>query len=124
METLCLISLSIISITSGVFYLYVKSLLGQPNLILLMCYLALVFFCFGSLFGNVNTLAMQPLGHIAGVANSVISSLQTFISVGIGGTIGRYYDGTVLPLILGFFICASLALAVLGLHLKTHKPCK
>ncbi|MEM7182652.1 MAG: hypothetical protein AAF518_17185 [Spirochaetota bacterium] len=119
METLCLASLSVLSITSGLFFFYSQSSSGQPNLIFFMSYLAITFFCFGILFGNFNTLALQPLGHIAGVANSMISSVQTLISVGIGGTIGQYYDGTIIPLVFGFFICATIAFAILSLHIKS-----
>ncbi len=110
METLCLVGLSILSITSGLFFFYAKSFSGHPSLTALMVYLAIIFFCFGLLFGNFNALAMQPLGHIAGIANSVISSVQTLFSVAVGGLIGQYYNGTVLPLIQGFIICGISAL--------------
>lgn len=81
---------------------------GNPPLWALMAYLGVSFFCLGILFGNFNALAMEPLGHIAGVAAAVIGSLTTFISVPLGTLIGRAYDGTVLPLIAGF---AALGLA-------------
>jgi len=65
------------------------------------------------LFGNLNTLALQPLGHIAGTATSCISSLQTLISIFVGGFIGQCYDGRVQPLIWGFMFSAVLALLIL-----------
>ena len=85
-----------------------------------MIYLGLTFFCFGILFGNFNTLAVHPLGHIAGVANSVISTVSTFISVLIGALIGQLYDGTVLPLILGFAGCGILTLVIVVRIPKQH----
>ena len=78
-----------------------------------MFYLLIMFFMFGILFGNVNTLAVHPLGHIAGVANSVISTVQTLLSVLIGSFIGQSYDGTTLPLILGFLLCGSASLVLM-----------
>ncbi|MCP4297692.1 MAG: multidrug effflux MFS transporter [Proteobacteria bacterium] len=109
MEAICLLALTILSITSVLFYVYAKSFSGHPSLTALMVYLAIIFFCFGFLIGNFNALAMQPLGHIAGIANSVISSVQTLLSVVIGGLIGQYYNATVLPLILGFMLCGVSA---------------
>ena len=118
METLCLISLTVFSITSFLFLLYTQMSSGHPALIPFIGYLAITFFCFGILFGNLNTLAVQPLGHIAGVATSVISSVQTLISIVVGGIIGQSYDGTVQPLVLGFLICAVSTLAILILARK------
>jgi DHA1 family bicyclomycin/chloramphenicol resistance-like MFS transporter len=71
-----------------------------------MVYLSATFFCFGPLFGNLNTLAVQPLGHIAGLATSIIASCQTLISVVIGGTIGYFYNESIVPLNIGFLACA------------------
>lgn len=88
---------------------------GQPPLPLFLGYLMLSFFCVGILFGNMNALAMEPLGHIAGIGAAVVGSLSTFISAFLGAAIGRRYDGTVLPLIVGLAILAGLALLlVLG----------
>jgi DHA1 family bicyclomycin/chloramphenicol resistance-like MFS transporter len=57
-------------------------------------------------------MATHPMGHISGVATSVISAAQTFISVTVGATIGHFYDGTVQPLVLGFLITSSLTLVL------------
>ena len=113
MEKMCFFSLLVLSISSSVFYLYAQSVFGQPALYLLMGYLTITFFSFGILFGSFNSLAVQPLGHIAGIATSVISSVQTLFSVVIGGVIGQSYNGTVLPLVLGFLLCGLLSLSIM-----------
>ena len=56
--------------------------------------------------GNLTSLAMEPLGHIAGMAASVISGLATVGSVVLAVPIGLAYDGTPLPLVLGVLACA------------------
>ena len=112
MEKPCFISLVVLSIISSLFYSYVQIYSLHPTLYLFMGYLLITFFCFGILFGNFNALAVEPLGHIAGVANSVISSIQTLLAVALGGVIGRSYDGTVVPLVLGFLILGVLSLAI------------
>lgn len=115
-EKLCLwalFSLTALSIGFFSYYGYVDS---QPSLTTFLIYLGLVFFCFGILFGNLSTLAVQPLGHIAGIATSVVASVQTLISVAVGVAIGGAYDGTVMPLTLGFVLCgvSGFALALLA----------
>lgn len=87
---------------------------GQPILPLFLAYLMLSFFCVGILFGNMNALAMEPLGHIAGIGAAVVGSLSTFVSAFLGALIGQSYNGTVLPLILGIAILAGLGLLVVA----------
>jgi MFS transporter, DHA1 family, multidrug resistance protein len=86
---------------------------GQPPLWLLMIYFLVAFFCIGILFGNLNTLAMGPLGHIAGMGAAVVGSLSTFISLLLGTLIGQSYNGTVLPLVGGFALLSAAALGVM-----------
>jgi DHA1 family bicyclomycin/chloramphenicol resistance-like MFS transporter len=83
---------------------------GHPPLWSFMLFLSTILFCTGILFGNLNALAMEPLGKIAGVGAAITSSLATFISVPIGMFIGLSYNGTVLPLIAGFGICSLTAI--------------
>ncbi len=85
---------------------------GHPPLWLLMAYLITAFFCFGILFGNVNALAMKPLGHIAGVGAAVVGALSTLISVPIGIVIGQSYNGTIVPLVAGMAILTGLSIII------------
>ncbi len=82
---------------------------GDPPLWWLMLYCLAAFFCLGLLFGNFNALAMEPMGHIAGVAAAVIGSITTVISVALGTAIAQAYDGTVLPLVGGFAVLGIAA---------------
>ncbi|NNG02507.1 MAG: multidrug effflux MFS transporter [Inquilinus sp.] len=86
---------------------------GEPPLWALMAYLLATFFCLGLLFGNFNALAMEPMGHIAGVAAAVIGSLTTFLSLALGTAIGQSYDGTILPLVAGFTALGAAATLVM-----------
>jgi DHA1 family bicyclomycin/chloramphenicol resistance-like MFS transporter len=69
-----------------------------------------VFFMAGLTFGNLNALALQPMGHIAGMAASVVGALSTVGSVIIAAPIGLAFDGTIVPLTVGTFVCSVLAL--------------
>ncbi|MEM8631725.1 MAG: multidrug effflux MFS transporter [Pseudomonadota bacterium] len=72
-----------------------------------------VFFMAGLTMGNLNALAMEPLGHIAGLAASVVSSVATICSVIIAAPIGQAFDGTPVPVALGICACAVVALALM-----------
>jgi len=104
MSRLSRFALFVIGFLSLPFFLLALIYDGHPNLYLLMFYLLIVFFFFGILFGNLNALAMEPLGHIAGLGSAVVGSLSTFISVALGAIVAYAYDNTVLPLVLGFSV--------------------
>ena len=85
---------------------------GQPPFWVFMAYLMLTFFCVGVLFGNLNALAMEPLGHIAGIGAAVVGALSTLISVLLGTLIGQSYNGTILPLVIGLAVLAGASVMV------------
>lgn len=72
------------------------------------------FFCVGILFGNQNSLAMEPLGHLAGIGAAVVGSLSTLISMPLGTIIGQSYNGTILPLIVGMALLSGLSILAVG----------
>ena len=77
---------------------------GLPPFWLFMTYLLAVFLCIGLVFGNLNALAMEPLGHIAGVGAAVVASLSTFISVPLGALVGQSFDGTIYAQVAAFAV--------------------
>ncbi|MCE3254247.1 MAG: Bcr/CflA family drug resistance efflux transporter, partial [Cellvibrio sp.] len=87
----------------------------SANLWLFMIYASVLFFCFGLVFGNVNAMAMEPMGHVAGIASAIIGASSSIISMLIGTAIGQMYDGTLVPVTSGFFILGIVALIILQL---------
>ena len=75
------------------------------------------FFQAGLTIGNLNALAMEPVGHIAGLAASIIAAIATIGGVLLAVPVGLAFDGTPLPMVLGVLFCASLAL-ILTTRLK------
>ncbi|AMJ62228.1 MFS transporter [Bosea sp. PAMC 26642] len=69
-------------------------------------------FCFGLMAPNFGALAMDPLGHVAGTASSVQGFVTTVGGALLGFYIGQHFDGTVVPLTLGFSLCGLVALAI------------
>lgn len=68
-----------------------------------------VFFMIGLTIGNLNALAMEPMGHIAGMAASLVAAMATVMSVVVAIPIGLAFDGTPVPMMAGVFICTALA---------------
>ncbi len=62
---------------------------------------------------NFSSIAMQPFGHIAGVASSFQNFARTSVSVTIGAAIGLQFNGSILPLAIGFLICGICSLLVI-----------
>jgi DHA1 family bicyclomycin/chloramphenicol resistance-like MFS transporter len=112
MNTLVKVALSTVFVLA-IFFLGVSiALAGHPPLWSLMAYLMLSFFCTGILFGNINAMAMQPLGHMAGLGAAVVGSLSTLISMLLGMLIGQSYNGTILPLVIGMTVLSGITIFV------------
>jgi DHA1 family bicyclomycin/chloramphenicol resistance-like MFS transporter len=92
--------------------LFLLSLGGQPPFWLTFALLSVCMASFGVLQGNINAIALEPLGHIAGIASSVCGVVTTSIGTVLGGVVGQAYNGTVTPLAFAFGfggLCALLA---------------
>lgn len=85
---------------------------GMPPLPVFGLYVFLNFFCTGLLFGNYNALALEPVGHIAGMAAALSGFLSSLLSIIGGSLVGQAYHGTVTPLVIGFAIFGALAVLV------------
>ena len=68
-----------------------------------------VFFMAGVTFGNLNALAMQQMGHVAGMAASIIAGLSTVGAVMIAAPVGLMFDGSAIPAASGALVCSTLA---------------
>jgi DHA1 family bicyclomycin/chloramphenicol resistance-like MFS transporter len=111
-------ALWVLTISSCVFVVVAWITAGHPALWQLMVACFVMFLCIGVMFGNLNAIAMEPLGHVAGTAASVIGSISNLVGVFLGLLIGRAFDGTVTPMAIGF-----AALSVVSLVLtSTLKP--
>lgn len=86
---------------------------AQPNIYILLAFFAVQFFCIGFLFGNLRALAMQPVGHIAGIAAAITGLVSTLMAVPISTFIGRFVVQGTLPLFVGFSVCSAISLLIL-----------
>lgn len=67
-------------------------------------------FLFGFIATNTISIALEPLGHIAGTASSVLNTISVSGGAIIGGMIGQLYDGTVIPIATGYLILAIVGI--------------
>jgi DHA1 family bicyclomycin/chloramphenicol resistance-like MFS transporter len=59
--------------------------------------------------GNLNALALEPLGHLAGTASSLITALATVLSVALAVPVGLAFAGTEMPLLIGISLFGLMA---------------
>ncbi len=105
-------SISIIIVASAVYLLAYNELDIAPPLAIHIAYVAVIMFCFAFLFGNTTSLAMEPMGHIAGAASSVFTSLSTLLAIIVATAIGSQIDSTGHPLVIGFAVACLLSLVL------------
>lgn len=72
-----------------------------------------VFFIAALTIGNLNALAMEPMGHIAGMTSSVVAAVSTVGAAVITIPVSLAFDGTPLSLALNVFFCALLGWALM-----------
>ena len=100
-------------------YLLICLLVNDPGLIAFMVWGALCFFGVGLCVGNINALAMEPLGEIAGLGAAVVGFFTSSVAVLVGIPLGRAYDGTQIPLIAGFIVLGLMGLILV--HWAGHE---
>ena len=92
--------------------MFVLSMLGPIPLPIFVVLFTMAMLQFGWIGSNFNSIAMEPLGHVAGTASSVTGFVQTLGGGLIGAAIGQAFDGTVLPLAAGFCGVSFVALLI------------
>lgn len=93
------------------------TLAGVDGIAMLICFVVwqtALFYQMGLTVGNLNTLALEPLGHIAGLAASVIGSLATLLASVLATVIAQMYDGTLLVQVIGVFLFLIVCLPALS----------
>lgn len=74
-----------------------------------------VFFMAGLTIGNLNALGLEPVGHIAGMAASVMGAIATVASVLLAVPVGLMFYGTALPLMSGILVFSAVGWALMRL---------
>lgn len=103
-------SLFVYAVTAGVALAVAILGDGAPNFWLFLVLLCLALMCHGLLIPNAKSVAMTPLGEVAGTASALIGAFSIIGGASFGALIDRAFDGTVTPMITGFFLASLVAL--------------
>ena len=85
----------------------------STNLVWFSIFIMISFSFFGFIFGNLNALAINPFGHIAGYASSIIGALSTFIALVVSSLGSTFFDGTPNVVVLTLSLCSVLTFGLL-----------
>ena len=111
MRTICIYGFWGLSVISLIFL--VMQLIGiSITFWMFMLYACILFLLFGTLFGNLNAIAMEPMGHVAGMASAIIGATSSILSLILASIIGQLYDGTLVPMTCGFVVLCGLAFGI------------
>ena len=96
----------LVFIIANVIHLAISATLGE-TFVLFMLFMSISFFALGLIGPNASAMAMEPMGHIAGAAAAANGFAGTTLAGFLGGVIGQFYDGTTMPITMGF-VCLGL----------------
>jgi DHA1 family bicyclomycin/chloramphenicol resistance-like MFS transporter len=119
MRTVTMSAMAVIALASLLF-LVVQIGGVQASLWMFMAYAMVLFFAFGVMFGNLNAIAMEPMGHVAGMASAIIGAVSSILSLLLATFIGQLYNNTLVPLTAGFFVLFALSIVVTYSEMKWH----
>ena len=88
---------------------------GRETLTSFVILQALAMACFAFTSSNLSTLAMEHMAPIAGTASAVQGVVGTIGGATMGFIIGRSFDGTATPFLIGVAACAAVAMGLVAL---------
>ena len=116
-------NLSFLALLLFTFIAFVYSLLfwntADPSLFILLLFLSLLFLCLGFIWGNMRSIAMEPIGHIAGIGAAITGFISTILSIPISIFVGSFITDSVWALFAGLGACGFLSV-VLFIGFKTR----
>nr|WP_293301560.1 multidrug effflux MFS transporter [Allomuricauda sp.] len=92
----------------------------NPSIYVLVAFLSAQFFCLGFMWGNFRSIAMEPIGHIAGIGAAINGFVSTVFAIPIATFIGEFVKNSVWPLFVGLAVCGLFS--VLIFMLVRRKP--
>ncbi len=115
MRRICQTAMAIVVAISAMF-LGLHYVVDVVTLPMFLCFATVLFFMFGLMFGNLNAIAMEPMGEVAGMASAIIGSVSSVMSIGLGTLIGQMYDNTLVPIAAGFMVLGAGAFLLMRLE--------
>jgi MFS transporter, DHA1 family, multidrug resistance protein len=98
----------------------VIAMTGHETLYSFIALQAAMMMGFSLIAGNFGAMAMENMGDVAGMANSLQGSLSNIAGIVFGTIIGQAFNGTTVPLYTGFFACGCVALVAVLITERGH----
>jgi DHA1 family bicyclomycin/chloramphenicol resistance-like MFS transporter len=92
--------------------LLISNIIELPILIFSIFTFTVLFFV-GIINPNTTSLALAPFSKNAGSASALTGSMLMGIGAIVSASIGKFYNGTIFPLVIGFLILCSLGCVVM-----------
>lgn len=105
-------AIGVFTLAAILFALY-TNFIAAPSLLIFMIFFATALFSLGISFGNLSAMAMEPMGHIAGMASAFIGFASTAVSIGCSSILAHFYDGTLNGMSIGFAILGITNIALI-----------
>ncbi|QCE42597.1 multidrug effflux MFS transporter [Psychroserpens sp. NJDZ02] len=121
MWRLSYLAIIVFSVNALLYVLLFWNAATNPALPVILLFMAIQFFTIGFIFGNLRAIAMEPIGHIAGIGAAITGFVSTIMAVPIANFIGSYVKDTALPLFIGFTVFGSLSLMIFTYIKSTRK---
>jgi len=102
----------LVFIALSVVNLFWMQFIGQEFWVFYILF-AMTFACFGMMGANFTSLALEPMGKIAGTANAVYGFITMTLSSFLGIIVARVFDGTVRPLLIAYVVLGCISLAII-----------
>lgn len=119
MRLICMRAMATMVIASLLF-LGLHFVVPEVTLWMFVGYATVLFFAFGLMFGNLNAVAMEPMGDVAGMASAIMGATSSLISLTLGTIIGQLYDNTLIPIVAGFAALGVCALTLMQIEKRWH----
>ncbi|MEM7091368.1 MAG: MFS transporter [Actinomycetota bacterium] len=94
---------------------------GRPAFVVFIFVFALANASHVAVFPTMNSLALEPMGKLAGTAAAVLGVTTSIIAALLGSLIDRAIDGSITPLAIGYTIYSSLAFAAQYRTTRRHQ---
>ncbi|WP_292895151.1 MULTISPECIES: multidrug effflux MFS transporter [unclassified Nitratireductor] len=103
---------ALVGFTLVSFLWLVLAMVGYMPFALFFVLFSVAMFQFGWVGANFNSIAMEPLGHVAGTAAATQGFLTTLGGGLIGALVGQSFDGSTVPLAAGYFLTGAVAIVL------------
>ena len=121
MWRLSYLAIIVFSVNALLYVLLFWNATTNPALPIILIFMAIQFFTIGFIFGNLRAIAMEPIGHIAGIGAAITGFISTIMAVPIANYIGSFVDTTALPLFIGFTVFGFMSLILFLFIKRTRK---